>query len=60
MITGKYSVYSYVHWKYIEKIKAKDIMVEEITPKFMQELSVTMLPNHETILHHLDDYDQLV
>lgn len=35
-------------------------MVEELTDNYCKELSVTMIPTHETILHHLQDYDQLV
>ena len=51
--------FSFLTWKILSRIKEKDIMIEDFTKSFVKELSVTMLPSHENILHHLDDYEQL-
>jgi hypothetical protein len=51
--------FSFMSWSMIEKIKSKDINIQELAKSFVKELSVTLLPNHQSILHHLIHYEQM-
>lgn len=47
--------FSYLAWKVIEQIRAKKLSILNLKKSFINQLTFTILPNQETILHYLND-----
>ena len=47
--------FSYLAWKVIEQIKNKKLSILNLKKKFVNQLTFTILPLQENILHYLND-----